>query len=217
MIFKLIWILPTVGLYFGFAVEMNRRFGAVVVPPSGLGSFGRLGSAIYESIFSSGPFLEFFLAPLLTIGSLLIFQVSMRRAKLRTAHILRCVAYTHEMMLPSALLSVIIWNVLWQGIRLLMTNWNGGPLSAVWPWTAWLGIGHLPVMPTVDYVSRLALIGALCGFALSLIWCTYRLCIAYRVYLRFHAPVLTVLTAQAVTFLALLTLRAVLMFGMAGW
>ena len=51
--------------------------------------------------------------PWLTLASLLVFQISLRRAKLRWTHVLRCVLYSGDVVawyaVPVALVALLSW------------------------------------------------------------------------------------------------------------
>jgi hypothetical protein len=101
--------------------------------------------------------------PWATLLSLLIFQASMRRAKIKTSHVLRCAIYGCDFcLLLTALLTL---------------------LSFWWRWDV-KSVAYMVLLPC----SILA---------------TYRLTFAYKRYLRFSHPFLTVLASQIVVFLVI--------------
>jgi hypothetical protein len=113
--------------------------------------------------------------PWLTFASLMMFQMSMRRAKVRTAHVLRCAIYTG---------GTWFWASLAVGASSLIMLL----LSGLSPFAAAV---VREVLLTISLVVFLAI--------------TYQLAVAYRRYLRFPHAVATVLAAQFVAMLALVT------------
>ena len=110
--------------------------------------------------------------PLLTLATLMIFRVSMHRARVKTAHVLRCVIYSGDVIVWGNLLLTIsvsalaLWWLRVGGINLARLEW------LIW---AWLGLTLL--LPLVFW---------------------YRLTIAYRKYLRFDHPIATVFASQVI-------------------
>lgn len=101
----------------------------------------------------------------------------MRRAKIRPAHVLRCVVYSAD---------VLFW---------------AGPIS-VGLMLAWL---FLPSRPPIEDI----VIGAMVVLGIALVLHTlYRLVTAYRLYLRFDHPILTILASQVIVALAMIKLIA---------
>lgn len=100
----------------------------------------------------------------LSLAALMIFQASMRRAKIRNAHLLRCAIYGCDFPLLAG------------AILMAMLSSGGGPqeqataAAVVCPWIA-----------------------------------GYRLTFAYRNYLRFDHPFLTVVASQVIVALAVWT------------
>jgi hypothetical protein len=130
------------------------------------------------------------LAPLVLAGwpwalfaVLMIFQMSMRRAKVRPVHVLRCVIYSGGTTLWIGLLA---W-VLLVTDKVLQRN----------------GI----VVPGIEPHVAMWLFAA--GGAIS----TWSLYIAYRKYLRFDHPAATVAAVQVVVVLSAVTARSVATYG----
>ncbi len=110
----------------------------------------------------------------LTFFTLLIFQVSMRRARVKTVHVLRCVLYSSDVLL-------------WLGLIML----------AMTPMRVWALMGQ-PRWGSLTIIVSAGLITLAIGVAAC------RLGLAYRFYLRFDTPFGTVLASQAVVILVLL-------------
>jgi len=120
------------------------------------------------------PALVFFAWVALTFLTLLVFRWSMRRAKLRLLHVLRCVVYASDSMLWLGIVPLPFI-----AIRLLLIS-RSGWLPAWW-----------------------AAIEPVCLLATS--WLLpYRLWAAYRYYLRFDRPLLTVAASQIIVALIFL-------------
>jgi hypothetical protein len=117
--------------------------------------------------------------PWLTLFALMIFQISMRRARVRGAHILRCTCYSSDIGF-------------WLGLAII-------PVALIWAWvqpTTITGSGRF--LRTVSYEFY--------GCILALLVFNYRLLIAYRSYLRFPRSIAVIVATQIIAFLALLTL-----------
>lgn len=107
--------------------------------------------------------------PWMTLGALLVFQVSMRRAKIKARHVLRCVVYSFDAV-PWIVLAVA-------GVLVLEVA--------------------MPGRQGEDLVGWLFLSIAAVGLMI-----VYRLVQAYRLYLHFDRPILTVLASQVIAGLA---------------
>ena len=121
----------------------------------------------YPEIVQVGTWMMLYVSwPLLSFGALMIFQWSMRRAKVNRKHIWRCAAYSFDV-------------AIWVGI-IAMTS-----LPFV------LIAGFLSA--TFAYYSGILILAVV-----SLLVMVYRLCVAFRTYLRFDHPVSTVLASQVI-------------------
>ena len=116
-----------------------------------------------------------------TFLSLLVFRISMRRARINPVHVARCVVYSFDAVfwvaalgVAAAAVSTLAGLMHFPGVEPL---WVLGPIGA----TPWVLAAVVP----------------------------YRLYTAYRHYLRFDRPFLTVLASQVITLLVVLN---VLMF-----
>jgi hypothetical protein len=123
--------------------------------------------------------------PVLTLAALMIFVISMRRARLRRVHFVRCVVYSADALLWGNLL-----------LTLAIVGYLLRPLL----------LGPTPGPPPQHLYSTAA---SLVGIAV-LIAFIYRLIVAVRTYLRFDHPTSTVLATQAIVVLAMLILLVVL-------
>lgn len=117
--------------------------------------------------------------PWLTVGALLIFQISIRRARIKAVHVLRCVLYSFD--IPSCAL------ILLAGI------------GVAWWACAWLPLSYWYRGSADPYFDSMCLFVA-AWLAVG----TYRLYIAYRRYLRFHQPLATVIVSQILVFMGCL-------------
>ena len=128
--------------------------------------------------------------PWLTFAALMVFQVSMRRAKVRTIHVLRCVLYSADLSIwPALILIALIVYTQWAAMTLPMPQ----------------------ARATMRYVYEAPLLIAV-GLMVLL---THRLWMAYRLYLRFDHALATVVASQMMVALALWKLG--LDTGMIGW
>jgi hypothetical protein len=116
--------------------------------------------------------------PWLTYGSLMIFQISMRRAKVKRDHVLRCVVYSGDIFL-------------WLAIVHLVVNSARGAIAFAFG-------SHASVAPGPDETSVLIW---LCAWPVFI----YRLIIAYWQYLQFRHVVATILLTQLIVFLFVVT------------
>jgi hypothetical protein len=118
--------------------------------------------------------------PWATFLSLMVFRASMRRARVRAVHVLRCVIYTADVAALAAAAVCVTW--------FFYDRWLGGTWSATW-WR----FGSARGVPIVVAVLFMIL--------------TYRLWIAYRRYLRFEHALATAIASQLM--IALLTLKLI--------
>jgi hypothetical protein len=116
--------------------------------------------------------------PWLTILVLMIFRISMRRARVRTIHVLRCVLYCSDL-------------VFWMALGTLLLS--GVTFAAM----------LTPAGQGFDY----EIMGVTCllGGVVYLAWFTYRLTVAYQRYLKFDHCFATIFTSQFIAVLAVFT------------
>jgi hypothetical protein len=129
--------------------------------------------------------------PWLTFVTLLLFRFSMRRARIRPAHVLRCVLYSFDAVLWAGVVAaaMVAPTVLNPYARIP----RGGPNLADL-------LDRLLEPYLQDPVTRAVLLAA----ALLLPFMAWRLTVAYRQYLRFDRPAATVLASQVIVLLALI-------------
>lgn len=107
-----------------------------------------------------------------TFGALLVFRISMRRARIRPVHVGRCVVYSFDAALWGAVLLAAV------GVATLAASYL---LRA----RGFLGVAYIIV--AIPYMLAAVVF--------------YRLVSAYRHYLRFDRPFLTVLASQVIAWL----------------
>jgi len=132
--------------------------------------------------------------PWLTFVTLLLFRFSMRRARIRPVHVLRCVLYSFDAVLWAGMVAAALVAATVLQFR---TTPPRGMRSMV---PGWLDMLIDPYMQ--DPVAKTLLAAA----ALLLPFMAWRLTIAYRQYLRFDRPAATVLASQVIVLLVFLVL-----------
>ena len=133
--------------------------------------------------------------PWLTFLVLLVFRVSMRRARIKPVHVLRCVLYSFDAYAWLALLAA--WVVIYRAVL----TWSDVPPPQ--------SLTHrlVPTPPIPDempYNYRPDMVpDALFWLTCAMLaLCAYRLASAYRHYLRFDHPAATVVASQVIVALA---------------
>lgn len=132
--------------------------------------------------------------PWLLFATLLVFRVSMRRARIRPAHVLRCVVYGFDVVLWVAVAgaaAVALRALQWY--RLVPRTW--GPPRALIPTDVIFQYRPDVFTDTLFWAGVVAVSVA-----------SYRLTQAFRRYLRFDRPAATVACAHLIAALALLLL-----------
>jgi hypothetical protein len=130
--------------------------------------------------------------PWLTFLTLLLFRFSMRRARIKPVHVLRCVLYSFDA-------------ILWLGVAAA----GAAAASAYWAWLETPQMFALPAVPIPRYPPygyRQDLVPNTLfwvGMALLLLM-AYRLTAAFRHYLKFDRPAATILASQVIVALAVL-------------
>jgi hypothetical protein len=118
--------------------------------------------------------------PWLSLVVLLIFQASMRRARIRPAHVLRCVVYSGDVFVWSGLVALGFGVARW-----LLTH---------------------DAEPELEVRAQLAALTSLALGAAA----TWRLAVAYRKYLRFDHAVATAIASGVIVLLFLVTVLSLL-------
>jgi hypothetical protein len=105
----------------------------------------------------------------------MVFRISMRRARVKAVHVLRCVIYSGDIALLAGA-AALAAALPWMGSVLFSTGAvRCGLIDTV---LAWIGTVYVAIF-------------------------FYRLAIAYRRYLKFDWPVATVLASQVIVFLVM--------------
>ena len=116
--------------------------------------------------------------PVLTFLSLMVFQISMRRAKVKAVHVLRCVIYGWDAVVWVALSALFLNSIVAVEIYAEITSASSQLNILLWA-LGW-------------------------GWVATIISFGYRLFISYRFYLRFQHAVLTVFVSQMLVLLTML-------------
>jgi hypothetical protein len=133
------------------------------------------------------PFLAVAAWPWLTVAALMVFRISMRRARIRPVHVVRCVVYSFD-------------GVFWLGLLSLLL----APVAAaLMMFGGMFGQGFAPLAVTLLYLA-------------AFLFMAWRLVVAYRLYLRFDHPVATVLASQVIVALFVVTATVNVMVAMSG-
>jgi hypothetical protein len=138
-----------------------------------------IDSAIRDAIKPVAPYVLLQLGwPWITFATLMIFQISMRRAGIRKIHVVRCVVYCSDIIVWTGLMTLFV-----AGAALAYdyrtTTLGGGPFYEAMTDYAWVLILMWPIM-------------------------AYRLYIAYKKYLAFDMPLATIIASQIMTGLVVL-------------
>jgi hypothetical protein len=141
--------------------------------------------------------------PWLTAAALLVFQASLRRAKVRPAHVLRVGIYSADVGLLAVAVAVAVFgpgSLTTPVVQSLPAALQAGVprwLMARSPLGEWLGRAS----PVADLMNRWGvpvLVAVVVPFSLV---STLRLAVAYRRYMRFDRPLATAVAAQAIVVL----------------
>jgi hypothetical protein len=122
--------------------------------------------------------------PWATLAVLLVFQTSMRRARIRPGHVVRCVVYSGDAFAWTWAVILIADAMKWTGLIRRAPYYPSGVSPTLEPAEAWPAVGCVVVV-----------------LALA----TYRLGTGYRHYLRFDHAWGTVLASQVIFLLAVVT------------
>jgi len=127
----------------------------------------------YAGMVSAPCWLLTFAWPLMSAASFFVYQFSMFRAKVREIHVLRCVLYSSDILMWTALALPIL--------------------------TAPLLIGAVPRSSATQMIGLLIM----CVPTLAWLIFAYRLCRALKLYLRFSQAIAMVVFGQIITLLAI--------------
>lgn len=116
--------------------------------------------------------------PWLTLAAMLVFQITMRRARIRSIHVLRCALYTGDLALWWAVGAAMMLGTDFAQYGIGRVMWS------VSPWMTWLPVLSLGV----------------------LIFATFRLTFAIRNYLRFRHAFMTSILVQIMVVLVIFKL-----------
>ncbi|HZL34456.1 MAG TPA: hypothetical protein VFC78_04040 [Tepidisphaeraceae bacterium] len=132
--------------------------------------------------------------PCITFLALMVFQISMRRAKVRPIHVLRCVIYSSSAMF-------------WAGLASLA--WEAALFASLIA----LGVGRMAIYEDFGLFLTIPV-----GLAF-----TYCLIVAFRRYLRFSHVIATILCSQLIVFLSVMAAFSLAQdayrwfYGLHGW
>ena len=144
--------------------------------------------------------------PWATFLSLLVFRISMRRARIKPVHVLRCVLYSFD---------AIGWVALAVGVAVVhraLLTWPD------WPQRSALSarfMPHAPIPTAMPYSYRADMVPDTLFWvgAAALVFMSYRLTSAFRHYLKFDHPVATILASQIIVTLAVVVASVRLAIG----
>jgi hypothetical protein len=156
--------------------QLDRYYTAPTLPLVTRNTL-RYNRSVLRIVFAH---VTMFLWPGLTLAALMIFQFSLRRARLRPVHLARCAVYCGDVMLWANLLLAGL--VAAAVTARLLTGARRPPGDPV---EAYAGIaGVMMVVAVVTFI--------------------YRLAVALKKYLRFDRPLWTMLATQVMVFLVVL-------------
>ena len=147
--------------------------------------------------------------PWLTFATLMIFQISMRKAKVRSIHVLRSTIYSYDFVLFAALAAVIV-----VPLRVYITAnsktriISGSPFRTGWEIESFkpsIGFWDILMGFRLNGSTNFEFYGHLLA-AILLIFSSLKLAVAYRHYLKFDWPFATVFVTQFILVLALFIL-----------
>lgn len=134
----------------------------------------------YSGVVTSVVLLAFF--PWFNFLALMVFQQSMRRRRVRAAHVLRCAMYCGD---------VVLWFSMAATVAVVMVD----------PRDVFRRIGHPAMALFLGHDPLLALLG--CGLLAMLMINALRLWVAYRSYLRFTRALSLIVASQIVVVLSI--------------
>jgi len=168
---------------------------SLIAPPRPVPTFSWPIAPLQDALMGPSLVLAW---PCLTFLALSIFQISMRRAKVKQVHVLRCVVYCGDILLCIAS-AALMYNA-GRAVMLLLSNNSIAPGRSP-------GL-HLLVQRHISYDYSPA--GQAAVFWIVWIIFVYRLTIAYWRYLKFEHVLLTLLTSQIIAGLTVLAVLSLL-------
>ena len=173
--------------------SVERWLDAVEPEPPSREFFRRAWRA--ESGWALAIAVGFLAWPWATFLALLVFRISMRRARIKPVHVLRCVVYGFDVYVPVAL--AVGAAVLYRA----MQTWTAFPPPASFT-SRWVPTPPIPTVMPYSYRPDVVA-DMLCWMCMAaLAAAAYRLTAAFRHYLKFDHPVATVLASQVIVALA---------------
>lgn len=127
--------------------------------------------------------------PAATYVALLVFRISMRRARIKSIHVVRCIAYSFDALFWPG----VLWLAVLISLAIASPNHVETLLSGDFRWRRFLWNGSLELYCAICFLYA--------ALAVALILSAYRLATAYRLYLRFDHPLATVLVSQLIVLL----------------
>jgi len=202
------WVFTAAGLFLAIALEPYilalpklayhyLTFQTTAAPSATASAWGTAWDLSERQVASILPLVLICLWPWLTRGILSCFRMSLRQARVRPGHLLRCVTYSADMAIPISITllassGLIEWWIPdgWRRVSLESFFSSFGLLG----WFGWFTYSN-------EVPSPLAITAAV-----VLIWFAVRLSIAYRRYLAFPHAIATVISSQIILWLAFVTL-----------
>ena len=182
-IYSLLALLPVIfaAVLLGW-ITSSSGFIATILPRGSVLRYRMYGGVgiDYSGAVSSVVFLALF--PWFSFLSLLIFQQSMRRSRVRAVHVLRCAIYCGDL---------VLWFAMGYAIILATSEYRDVFFTLGHPFRG-LFLGGGPLM---------TLLG--CGLLAMVLLSSLRLWVAYRAYLRFERATGMIVASQIVALLAI--------------
>ena len=174
--------------------DMITRFGTRQGYLNALRATRLTPALVWDTAVARGRVRDYFVLgsivliwPWLTMAALTIFRMSMRKARIRTIHVLRCVLYGYDL-------------VVWLGLALVVAT----ILAVVLQDGSWLSGLDLFSLRRINsaMIRRTSWLGGERTFAAGCLalwlFAAFRVSVAYQLYLRFDHPTATVFAAQGI-------------------
>jgi hypothetical protein len=197
------WLITAAGLALAIALEPPAswlmKLAAYYLTltdsgPESVSTWGNQWELSDRLISAIAPVVVMAVWPWLTLGILACFRMSLRQARVRPGHLLRCVTYSADLAIPAAILLLVgSWLITW---------WTPGGWGNVSLQSLFMSLGLLDWFGWFVYQNQMP--SPLAGMTLLvLLWFAVRLCIAYRRYLAFPHAIATVISSQVILWLVL--------------